>query len=204
MKLFTILGLLLLVLIAAGAGVLIAAGMGTFGQHEGPGELTPLPIPRDVVAERASAQRAAAAARGADAEGQILFGDLHVHTTFSVDAFLLSLPALGGRGRAPAGRRLRLRALLLGARLLVDQRPRREPDARPLARDDGRRSGSATPWPGDPANPDVVAFLGWEWTQVGATPENHYGHKNVVLARHRRREHPGAADRRRAALRTAR
>ncbi|NNK63859.1 MAG: DUF3604 domain-containing protein, partial [Gemmatimonadetes bacterium] len=27
----------------------------------------------------------------------------------------------------------------------------------------------------------VTAFLGWEWTQVGLTPENHYGHKNVVL-----------------------
>jgi hypothetical protein len=34
---------------------------------------------------------------------------------------------------------------------------------------------------GDPASPDTVAFLGWEWTQVGALPDEHYGHKNVVL-----------------------
>jgi hypothetical protein len=26
-----------------------------------------------------------------------------------------------------------------------------------------------------------VSFLGWEWTQIGSTPEDHYGHKNVVL-----------------------
>ena len=129
MKLLKIVGLLLLVLIAAGAGVLIAAGMGTFGRHEGPGEITALPIPQDVVAARAGAQRAAAAARGADAEGQILFGDLHAPHHVLGRRLLHESARPGRRGGASSRRRLRLRPLLLGPRLLVHQRPRRGPDS---------------------------------------------------------------------------
>ena len=27
----------------------------------------------------------------------------------------------------------------------------------------------------------MISYLGFEWSQVGATPETHYGHKNVIF-----------------------
>jgi hypothetical protein len=180
MKLWKLLALLFLALIAVGVAVLIAAGMGTFGQHEGPGEITAVPIPRDVVAARAGAQRAAAAASGADAEGQILFGDLHAHTTFSVDAFFTSLPALAGEGAHPPADACDFARYCsaLDFWSINDHAEGLTPDHWRETIDSIRQCNAVA---GDPADPDVVAFLGWEWTQVGETPKNHYGHKNVVL-----------------------
>ncbi|HVN42937.1 MAG TPA: DUF3604 domain-containing protein, partial [Steroidobacteraceae bacterium] len=34
---------------------------------------------------------------------------------------------------------------------------------------------------GNAASPDMVSFIGFEWTQVGRTPAEHYGHKNVLF-----------------------
>ena len=50
-----------------------------------------------------------------------------------------------------------------------------------VAGDDRVDPRSATRCRRTAANPDTVAYLGWEWTQVGTTPDNHYGHKNVIL-----------------------
>ena len=43
---------------------------------------------------------------------------------------------------------------------------------------DGVRSCNA---PSDEKDPDMVTFLGYEWTQVGLNASEHYGHKNVVF-----------------------
>ena len=175
------LGVALAALLALALLVVFAAGRGWLAPAQGAG-VAQAPA-RDPAEVRAREQRVARAAEdvGAARPKQILFGDLHVHTTFSADAFQASLPMVRRRRRAPGRRRLRLRALLLGARLLVDQRPRRDADAAALVGDDrgdppvqrGRRATRRIP--------TSSSFLGWEWTQMGTTPANHYGHKNVIL-----------------------
>jgi hypothetical protein len=173
--------LLALVVLSVIAFFVIFSG----GQLERVGEITKARVPSEVVAARGATQQAASAALGgvereAGGEKQILFGDLHVHTTYSADAFMRSLPLLQGEGAHPPA------------------------DACDFARfcsdldfwsiNDHAESISPTHWrdtkeairqcnavAGDPENPDVVAFLGWEWTQVGTTPATHYGHKNVIF-----------------------
>ena len=157
-------------------------GRGYLGRSDSE-NLVPVESPRSeaLIEEWARNQaRAVEAVNASEEEGQILFGDLHAHTTISFDAFMLNLPLMGGTGAAPPA------------------------DACDFARhcagldfwsiNDHASNITAADWTntveaiqqcnarsGDPKNPDLVSFLGWEWTQAGGTPDTHYGHKNIVL-----------------------
>ena len=173
---------LLILAVLLVAGWLVARGLATglFGSHEEPGQVTERRVPEAIVAHRAEEQKVAAEAVGAPAEKQILFGDLHVHTTISADAFFSSLPLVQGEGAHPPAdacdyarycSALDFWSINDHAEGITPQHWRETVDSIRHCNDVA----------GDPANPDTVAFLGWEWTQVGQTPEDHYGHKNVVL-----------------------
>ncbi len=128
------------------------------------------------------ALRTAAARRLAAAPGeQILFGDLHVHTTFSIDALVYSTALFAsGEGAHPPADACDFARYCSAVDFFSFNdhaeglTPARWQETRESVRQCNARAG-------DPANPDLVAFLGWEWTQVGGTPETHYGHRNVIL-----------------------
>jgi len=68
------------------------------GKPQDRGIIVGAAIPGAVVEDKLAGQRGAPARGTPD---QILFGDLHVHTTFSPDAFIMSLPLMGGSGLHP-------------------------------------------------------------------------------------------------------
>ena len=125
-------------------------------------------------------QAAIAAGMGETADAQILFGDLHVHTTNSTDAFLWSLPIYGGEARILWRMRVIMRGivqpLIFGPLpIMQNSTPKRWADAKQSI-----RACSAISDNGD-GEPDMVSYVGFEWTQVGQRPEDHFGHENVIF-----------------------
>jgi hypothetical protein len=109
---------------------------------------------------------------------RILFGDLHVHTTLSVDAFQQSLPLLGGEGVHPPADACDFARFCsqLDFYALTDHAEALVPRTWEMTKDAVRQCNAVS----DPEQPDVIAFTGYEWSQVGLTPDTHYGHKNVI------------------------
>ena len=155
------------------------------GHPEKPGVIHSAAVPAAWTQNLASRQHQAAAkiASTAKAEApakQVLFGDLHVHTTYSMDAFAWSMPVFHGEGVHPPAEacdyarfcsNLDFWATTEHSESLT---PRHWQDLKETVRNCNAVSGP-------PANPDMVTFLGWEWTQMGDTAKDHYGHKNVIL-----------------------
>ncbi|MEO2170004.1 MAG: DUF3604 domain-containing protein, partial [bacterium] len=174
-----ILGLLLLLAFAATIW-LYAAASGWLGADEVDGQMAPQSRSIDVTAVRAQAQSTTATELGVPDAKQILFGDFHVHTTFSFDAFMMNLPLAGGVGTRPPSDACDFarHCSALDFWSINDHAENLTPR---LWKETIASVRECNALAGDRANPDLVTFLGWEWSQIGDRPDNHYGHKNVVL-----------------------
>jgi hypothetical protein len=159
--------------------------LGCSGEPQGRGPIHSSAVAPEIVEARAGAQGVAAQhvaerAGVAAPEKQILFGDLHVHTTFSPDAFVISLPIQGGEGARPPGMACDFarHCSALDFWSINDHAegvtPRRWNETVESIRECNASAG-------DPKNPDLVSFLGWEWSQIAWERDRHWGHKNVIF-----------------------
>lgn len=160
-----------------GIGALLSAcGEPGIASYDSAENLAP-PRPSTELVERQQRQRAATLP---DAQKDILFGDLHVHTSFSPDALMTAMPYVGGKGSVPpsAACDYARYCSALDFWSVNDHAEGITPARWQQTKDIVRACNAVS---GDPLNPDTVALLGWEWSQVNTDPAKHYGHKNVVF-----------------------
>ncbi len=146
-----------------------------------PVEITRKTLAPALVQEKAQRQQQAQKENGVAASSQILFGDLHVHTTYSPDAFITAMPLMQGSGLAPPAAACDFARFCsaLDFWSINDHAEGITPERWELTREAIRQCNAVA---GDSDNPDTVAFLGWEWSQVNNMDRNqHYGHKNVIF-----------------------
>lgn len=181
MKLAIRLGLAAITVLVLAAGYTwLGVRSGWFGELEHPGAPQGAEVERHVINVREKTQASAASLVNVAAPKQILFGDLHVHTTFSPDAFLWSLPMFSGEGPHPMSDACDYarHCSAIDFWAITDHAEASTPRKWAKTKQAIRQCNAVA---GDPKNPDLVSFIGFEWTQVGRTPEEHYGHKNVIF-----------------------
>ena len=144
-----------------------------FGVYEGAGE--------NVQEERSSPTRSnqVSQSTGEDTK-QILFGDLHVHSTFSLDAFLLNLPIMQGEGVHPVADACNFARFCSNLDFFAVTDHAEWLTSREW-RDTISSIQNCALISKDLDNPPIIPLLGWEWTQKSINKSSHYGHKNVIL-----------------------
>ena len=120
-------------------------------------------------------------APGSAGPKQILFGDLHVHSTYSTDALIFSAPLLDGKGATPP--ELHCDYARFCSQLdfwSINDHPEGMLPSLWSRTKQAIRSCNALEG-GDSLDPQMVSFLGWEWTQNSDSPAAAWGHKNVIF-----------------------
>jgi len=137
-------------------------------------------LPAAMVKARIENQKVQSQQAGISSDTTILFGDTHVHTTYSFDAFTGSLPFMHGADGAypPASACDYARFVSqLDFYFLTDHAESYTPK---IWRDQVASIQECAALT-QKTNPDLIPFIGFEWTQVGFSAQDHYGHHNVLF-----------------------
>ncbi|MBL4616432.1 MAG: DUF3604 domain-containing protein [Robiginitomaculum sp.] len=180
MKIIKFIGLIILIVVIGGGIFLTGVKQNWYGKSRGAGEIIGAELPKNIIEDRQKTQLETAIALGTNSPKQILFGDVHVHSTFSTDAFLWSLPIYGGEGSHPIADACDFARYCSAIDFWsINDHSEASTPARWAETKESIRQCNARA--GDVNNPDIVTFIGFEWSQVGRTPQTHYGHKNVIF-----------------------
>ena len=114
-------------------------------------------------------------------EKQILFGDTHVHSTFSTDAFLWSLKNFNGEGPHLMAEACDYARFCSAIDFWVATDHAEVSTPRKWAETIKAVQNCEAVNQGDRTK-DLITFVGFEWTQIDpSNKEDHYGHKNVLF-----------------------
>ncbi len=172
---------MLVLVVAVLVAFLLVAGKGWLGTDLVAGVPTGVERSEALQQMRRSVQAESARNIGSHRAKEILFGDFHVHSSLSQDAFVLAMPLSGGEGPynvadacdfARYCSSLDFWSINDHAESSTPRRWQETVDAmRQCDAVGGEEQGAS----------DLVSFLGWEWSHMGTTAENHFGHRNVIL-----------------------